>query len=249
MNLPFGESAEKIKSERAGARVFLAWLSLTLAAGVFAPSHGAKAVTCGFGSPIGGGQCQGFITSTTTPTWTVPSDWNNSSNTIEVIGAGGSSAFSAVQLYGGGGGGAYAKISNLSLTSGASINIAVGTGQPAQLGNGVEASSTWFNATSCSAASVCGAGGYNTAGGLGASGGTVAGSRGDVINAGGTGGTDLTAPGAGGGGAGGPNGAGAMGGTGGDNTGWGGGGGGGNGGGGRGAPAASGYRRQWGEKF
>lgn len=50
-----------------------------------------------------------FLTATTSSTWTVPSDWNSSNNTIEVIGAGGgddegaavSLSKSAATLFGG----------------------------------------------------------------------------------------------------------------------------------------------------
>ena len=62
--------------------------------------------------------------------WTVPSDWNNSANTIEVIGGGGGGASGqqGLDYSGGGGGGAYSLISNLSLTPGNSITIQVGSG-------------------------------------------------------------------------------------------------------------------------
>src|SRR5690349_169822 len=63
----------------------------------------AHAITCGFGSDTGNGTCRGFITSTTATTWTVPSDWNSASNTIEAIGPGGADE---------GGGGGYGKITN-----------------------------------------------------------------------------------------------------------------------------------------
>jgi hypothetical protein len=62
-------------------------------------------------------------------TWTVPSDWNNSNNTIEVIGGGGASADQfGGNGRGGGGGGAYSKITNLSLTQSSIVNISVGSG-------------------------------------------------------------------------------------------------------------------------
>lgn len=53
--------------------------------------------------------------------WTVPDDWNNASNTVEVIGAGGPKTASYAP-----GGGAYSKKSNLSLTSGDSISYQIG---------------------------------------------------------------------------------------------------------------------------
>src|SRR3989344_3853059 len=60
----------------------------------------AEAITCGAAgfTDIGSGVCRGYLTSSTS--WTVPSDWNSSSNYIEVIGGGGGGA------HGSGGGGA-----------------------------------------------------------------------------------------------------------------------------------------------
>ena len=53
-------------------------------------------------------QTQVFLTSTATlPTWTVPSNWNSASNTIECIGGGGAGATNANA---GGGGGARAAV-------------------------------------------------------------------------------------------------------------------------------------------
>src|SRR3990167_3333847 len=53
-----------------------------------------------------------FLTTPGSGTWDVPSDWNSSENTIEVIGGGGGGATSVT----GGGGGAYALKNNVSLT-------------------------------------------------------------------------------------------------------------------------------------
>jgi hypothetical protein len=61
----------------------------------------------------------------------VPDDWNSSDNTIEVIGGGGGGdtpSVSTNQEGEGGGGGAYSKATNVSLTPGASVTYAVGTG-------------------------------------------------------------------------------------------------------------------------
>jgi hypothetical protein len=79
--------------------------------------------SCGFGSPIGGGLCRGYLTSGTT--WSVPSDWNNSNNSIEAIGGGGAGGQDGARG-GGGGGGAYSKASNVALTPSASVGISVG---------------------------------------------------------------------------------------------------------------------------
>ena len=48
--------------------------------------------------------------------WTVPADWNNANNTIEVIGGGGGGSSSAAGSQGAGGGGAYTKLTNFTLT-------------------------------------------------------------------------------------------------------------------------------------
>jgi len=190
--------------------VLLSFLYLALAVGVFAPWHAARAVSCGFGSAIGGGQCRGFITDTAQTTWTVPSDWNSSSNTIEVIGGSGSGADGAGSNHGGGGGGggAYAEVSNLNLAAGNSIPIQVGAG--GQTLTFLSGSSTFFNASTCSGASVCAAGGSGGNGQTGGAGGTVAASVGTMIFAGGNGGNGggTATNGGGGGGAAGPNGAG-----------------------------------------
>ena len=130
-----------------------------------------------------------FLTSGSS--WTVPSDWNSSSNTIECIGAGGTGG-----INNGGAGGAYAKRSNVVLNPGGSISYSVGTASTTPLSAG---SDTWFSST---AILECAGGG---------SGGS---SHGDVTNAGGAGGAGgSTHNGPGGGGAAGPHGAGASGGS------------------------------------
>jgi hypothetical protein len=91
-----------------------------------------------------------FLTTTGAGTWTVPSDWNNSNNTIECIGGGGSSSDITSVLYqAGGGGGGYSAIANLNLTIGSTINYSVGAGGPSAAFNaqGVSGGDTWFNAT------------------------------------------------------------------------------------------------------
>ncbi len=118
-----------------------------------------------------------FLTSGTT--WVVPRDWTNI-NTIEVIGAGESGQS-------GGAGGAYSKISNLSLTVGASVTYQIGSGATfATLRD------TWFQSTG----TVLAKGGHNGTGGAAASG------VGTTKYSGGNGYTDVTAGGGGGGAAG-----------------------------------------------
>ena len=106
-----------------------------------------------------------FITFGTS--WTVPSDWNSSNNSVETIGAGGGGQTASMFYAGsGGGGGAYSKVTNLVLNGGDSIAIGVGEGGlPGAVGG-----DTWFNGTSISACSVGaqgGGGGSDNSGGLG----------------------------------------------------------------------------------
>ncbi len=112
---------------------------------------------------------------TTGTSWTVPSDFS-STNTIETIGSGGDG--SATSANAGGGGGAYASISNLSLTPGASVTYQIG----------FSSSDTVFDSTATSCAgsptpSVCADGGTNATGG--GAGGTTAISIGTTEFAGG----------------------------------------------------------------
>ena len=83
-------------------------------------------------------------------TWTVPADWNDDNNTIEVIGAGGGGSGNAA----GGGGGAYSAIANLTLTPSASIDYTVGVfgagGNTADVA-GAAGGDTWFNGASLGA--------------------------------------------------------------------------------------------------
>jgi hypothetical protein len=136
-----------------------------------------------------------FLTSGTS--WTVPSDWNNSNNTIECIGGGGAGQFTGLGA-GGGGGGGYAKKSNLTLTPGASIGFQVGAGGSL---SGAAGTATWFSSPSAVYADF-GKGGTTSAGGSGG----VA-NVGDVVANGGNGAKT------GGGGAAGPNGKGVIGGS------------------------------------
>lgn len=153
--------------------------------------------------------------------WTVPSDWNNANNTIEVIGGGGGGAAGqAAPVYsgGGGGGGAYAKHSNVVLTPGAAVTYQVGTAGAVSTAGG----DTYFcninsNCGSISGTAVVagakGGGGASTHSG-GASGSSTL-SIGDTgtVFAGGKGGSGWAAGGGGGGGAAGPSGAGGKGGS------------------------------------
>src|SRR5271170_4975440 len=106
-----------------GSRVF--WIvALSFVFGqlfCFIPSF---AYACGFGSSIAGGQCRGYLTSTTTTSWTVPSDWNAASNTIECVGPGGNGGADTYEEgTAGGQGGGYGEVTNVSLTANSSITI------------------------------------------------------------------------------------------------------------------------------
>lgn len=175
--------------------------------------------------------------------YSVSNQWNDSNNTIEVIGGGGggkSGAANSTPAGGGGGGGAYGKSVNINMPEGSSVTINIG----AAGGETVNGGNTWIcNSTSSCAnytdtnvvASAKGGNGTSTS--TGGSGGDTSGvvsGTGSLEQTGGTGGnggtTTSSRGGGGGGGSGGPNGNGGNGGTPGASA-LGGGGGGGNGGG------------------
>ncbi|MEI6304523.1 MAG: LamG domain-containing protein [Candidatus Taylorbacteria bacterium] len=172
--------------------------------------------------------------------WSVPTDWNSASNTVEVIGGGGGGTYGVASNAGGGGGGGYSKVSNLVLTAGSSVSYRVGQGSLGSLnGDVVPAAGTdsYFCNSSSNCASISGS--AVRVGAKGGSGGISTGSLGGQSSAGvGTvkysggngGGTPGSWAAGGGGGAAGPRG---KGGNGGSSTfgNRGGGGGGGNGGG------------------
>jgi hypothetical protein len=169
---------------------------------------------------------QTFLTSGTS--WTVPSDWNNSNNSIEVIGGGGGGAggFADSSGSGGGGGGAgggggYSKATNVTLTPGVAVTIAIGaggTGGP-NSGSGSSGGDTYLCNSTSNCASItdssviagakggtAGSVGTSTSGGAGGAGGAAASGVGSVKNSGGAGATPTgpaSAAGSGGGGAGG----------------------------------------------
>ena len=112
------------------------------------------------------GMVRAFLTSGST--WTVPADWNNSNNTVEVVGdgGGGGTGYGFSPAAGAGAGG-YAKAVNLALTPGAVIDIGIGAGgaggAAAQGGNsagtGGNGGGTWFGGTSFASALVNASGG------------------------------------------------------------------------------------------
>lgn len=141
---------------------------------IYLTSNGDSDATCGTGC------------------WTVPSDWDDSNNSIQVIGAGGSGG-PLEDSDTGGGGGAYAKVSNLDLEPGENISFQVGVGGnvlPPFTQNGGD---TWFDrfagsSTHCSVGemSVCAKGGNGGGGRVPALGGQASQSLGTVKYSGGT---------------------------------------------------------------
>src|SRR5208282_3884465 len=62
-------------------------------------------------------------------TWTVPPNWNNASNVVYALGAGGNggNGIANSTIGGGGGGGAFAAITNTTLTPNGVVNFQIGT--------------------------------------------------------------------------------------------------------------------------
>ncbi len=144
-----------------------------------------------------------FLTSGTS--WTVPNDWNNANNTVEVIGSGGAHKGSSATA--GAGGASYSKANNLTLTPNSSVPYNIGTSGFVSPGE-----STWFGSTSRSSALGAAQGGCNVTSSSNCTNSTSA-NIGSVIYVGGKGGNDGNLAGfaAGGGGAAGPHGGGGRG--------------------------------------
>lgn len=109
---------------------------------------GTSALACDAGSPVGSA-CRVYLTSGSS--WTVPADWNSTSNTIEVIGGGGGGSSSPSGF--GGGGGAYGKVSNITLTPGTSLAYHIGSGGVAATAGG----DTYFCNSNSNCSSISGA--------------------------------------------------------------------------------------------
>ena len=156
-----------------------------------------------------------FITSGST--WTVPSDFNPSNNTIHGIGGGGGSGAAWPTGGAGGGGGAYTKVTNLNLIPGGTVYVNIGAGAATPLVNGGD---TWLNSAAASApidsstGLLAKGGSYsaNTTGGLGGQASACIPSA-AAFSGGPGGGGGNNGAGGGGGGAAGPNGAGGAGGN------------------------------------
>jgi hypothetical protein len=194
---------------------------------IFAASFMAQSSSCGFGSPITGGQCRGYLTATGSHAFIVPSDWNSSSNSIETIG-GGASGDAAAQGYPapGGGGGAWNKQTNVALTPGGSVTYSVGAGGAAQSTNNFDiagnvGSDSWFCNSTSNCSSITGTavqvgskgGGVSAGSGAAAPGGVGTSGVGSSNNSGGASGSAglFSDDASGGGGAGGSSGAGVAG--------------------------------------
>lgn len=154
-----------------------------------------------------------FLTSPTgsNQTYSVPSDWNSSNNSVETIGGGGGGHRNKG---GGGGGGGYSKQTNISLTPGGSATYRIGA-LGAEGSTPTAGGDSWFNAATLAASTVGsqgGGAGKATSSGS-ASGGQATSGIGATKYNGGNGGAQNNAQdsGAGGGGAAGPNGAGNAG--------------------------------------
>jgi len=157
-----------------------------------------------------------FLTSGSS--FVVPSNWNNSLNSIACIGAGGGGGNNSG---GGGGGGAYAAKINVTLTPGSTLTYQIGQGGAGQTsydGNGYDGTATYIiNSGSYIAYADYGRAGTGAGRGIPyiAAGGQASNSIGDILYSGGNGGGGSGyGGGGGGGGAAGPNGAGVNGGNG-----------------------------------
>ncbi len=90
-----------------------------------------------------------FLTTTGAGTWTVPSDWNSTNNTIEVLGGGQGGGYGGGN---GGNGGGYSKVLNVALTPGNSVTFQLAAGGAGDTGSGPGAGGdTYF----CNSTSNC----------------------------------------------------------------------------------------------
>lgn len=154
-----------------------------------------------------------FLTSPTgsNQTYTSPSDWNNSNNKLETLGAGSSGGADSTGVHAtGGAGGAYNTISNFTFATPGTTTATyqIGSGGAARVGNGNgnAGGDSWFNGATLGGASVgskAGAAGVKAGGSQnGGAGGSAAGGVGSGFD-GGRGGNLTGASGNGGSGAGG----------------------------------------------
>ena len=151
-------------------------------------------------------------TSASTQSYSVPSDWGNITNYVQLVSHGGTAGRGdGTDAGGGGGSGGYAKKSTITLTAGGSATYMLKTG-----GSGTaDADATWFNGANLAASSAGIRGGATISGTarLGAAGAVTTNAIGDTTTAGAAGGNGRLSGASGGGGGGppGPSGAGAAG--------------------------------------
>ena len=152
-----------------------------------------------------------FLTTTGSGTWTVPAGWNNSNNSIELIGGGGGGMGGSNGRYGGGGG-SYSKLTNFSLTRGATVFVNVGAGGPGTTSVGQSpGGDTWLNKTTNAAPTLIANGGQAIGGGSNGNNKFGVNNIGNITYAGGTANQGASAYGNGGAGAAGPIGTGGAG--------------------------------------
>src|SRR5262245_9757170 len=114
---------------------------------------------------------QVFLVNGSSSPWTVPSDWDNAANTVELQGCGGNGGVGATNTSNwysgpGGGGGAYQKRSNLTLAGTVPFRVPLGGGAATtRFGNDGSTGTNYFGAQF----GVSAGDGTATAGGAGAS--------------------------------------------------------------------------------
>ncbi len=201
--------------------------------GIFPPKiNDVQAAICNSPfSPVGS-TCVAFLTTTgSNQTFTSPSNWNNSNNTVECMGGGAAGGSAAGNHSTGGGGGAYSKITNFSFaspgTTTATYRVGIGGAGAGNTTPGASGGVSYWNAASDPGAGTdnakCGAqggtGGVNGSGSRnGGAGGALASGYGQTRTSGGRGGNLTGASGTGGSGGGGAGGSTADGNPGGDNS-------------------------------
>lgn len=93
-------------------------------------------------------------------TYNRPSDWNNSNNSIELLGGGACGGHTVTGQHGTGGGGSeYGKALNLTISSTTTYQIAAGVIGVASAGPGTNGNASWWNGTTQAAATLGALGG------------------------------------------------------------------------------------------
>lgn len=149
-------------------------ISLILFSGMFSSAANAQPTT---------------VVLTTGSTWTVPTDADVSSITIECWGAGGAGSYSSTSSSAGGagGGGAYAQKAFTSFTAGQTVTYEIGIGGSGASGTN-DGGVTWFSTNTATGVMADGGKGAVDNSKIGAAGGTAGSSIGDIKQSGGKGG-------------------------------------------------------------